>query len=337
MTIVRALGTLLIASALSGCEYLPHIVIDNQHRSDAATAATIVSDAPTHGTAEIPDPAPRPPAQLVAIRPSHAPLAAPPTLSATLTAIKRANDRATRGSTPDGFVEATQFFDYVPGTVYQVITRVGSITSLSLQPGEKIKDYLGGDTARWDVTDSESGAGATLTKIIIIKPHRPDLKTNLAIMTDRRIYDIELVSTQSDAYNVRVIWSYPQDQLRARQHHADEAARLEDQTIATAIPLDHVNFNYAITTVAGSAPRWLPARAFDDGAKTYIQFPPDLGTIEAPPLFVIGADQKADIVTYRPRGNFYVVDRLFDVAELRLGTSSQTIVRIERKDRVAAQ
>jgi type IV secretion system protein TrbG len=36
------------------------------------------------------------------------------------------------------------------------------------------------------------------------------------------------------------------------------------------------------------------------------------------------------LVNYRMRGDYYVVDRLFDAAELRLGEKHQDIVRITR-------
>jgi type IV secretion system protein VirB9 len=38
-----------------------------------------------------------------------------------------------------------------------------------------------------------------------------------------------------------------------------------------------------------------------------------------PPLFVVGPDGGNQLVNYRVRGIYYVVDRLFAVAELRLG------------------
>ena len=58
---------------------------------------------------------------------------------------------------------------------------------------------------------------------------------------------------------------------------------------------------------------------------------------EAPPLFVIGPSGDAELVNYRVRGRFYIIDRLFDVAELRLGTKKQQIVRIERVAEGAAR
>ena len=64
--------------------------------------------------------------------------------------------------------------------------------------------------------------------------------------------------------------------------------------------------------------------------KTYVEFPASLGVGEAPPLFVLGADGKAELVNYRQRDRFYVVDRIFDAAELRLGLKKSQVVRIDR-------
>ena len=73
-----------------------------------------------------------------------------------------------------------------------------------------------------------------------------------------------------------------------------------------------------------------PIRVFDDGLKTYIQFPTNMAATEAPPLFLIGADKQVQLVNYRYLGGYYIVDRLIDVAELRLGEKNQTVVRITR-------
>jgi type IV secretion system protein TrbG len=53
-----------------------------------------------------------------------------------------------------------------------------------------------------------------------------------------------------------------------------------------------------------------------------------------PPLFVIGAQGDGQLVNYRFRAPYYVVDRLFGAAELRLGTDKTQVVRIQRTDGV---
>lgn len=67
-----------------------------------------------------------------------------------------------------------------------------------------------------------------------------------------------------------------------------------------------------------------------DGRQTFVEFPTSIAVGEAPPLLVIGATGEAELVNYRMRGRFYVVDRIFDRAELRLGTGKQQVVRIDR-------
>ncbi len=52
-----------------------------------------------------------------------------------------------------------------------------------------------------------------------------------------------------------------------------------------------------------------------------------------PPLLVIGQSGNSELVNYRARQNYYVVDRLFAAAELRLGDKdTRRRVRIVRTD-----
>ena len=120
-------------------------------------------------------------------------------------------------------------------------------------------------------------------------------------------------------------WNYPQDQLMALRHA--EAAAAAAAPVATGLNIDQLHFNYAIS---GDEPPWRPLRAFDDGRQTFIEFPASIAVGEAPPLFLVGAKGEAQLVNYRMRGRYYVVDRLFDVAELRLGTGHQQTVRVSR-------
>jgi type IV secretion system protein VirB9 len=84
--------------------------------------------------------------------------------------------------------------------------------------------------------------------------------------------------------------------------------------------------------VTGDNPPWKPVRAFDDGSKVYIEFPSRIDQGEAPPLFVVGPNGDNQLVNYRVRDNYYIVDRLFAAAELRLGEKRQQVVRITRTD-----
>jgi P-type conjugative transfer protein TrbG len=165
--------------------------------------------------------------------------------------------------------------------------------------------------------------------LVLVKPTRSGLKTNLVITTSRRTYLLELTSTEK-AWMASVSWDYPKDRMLALQRQSQAA-----QTAApvdTGLALEKIRFRYA---VSGSNPPWKPQRAFDDGGKVYIQFPPGIAQGELPPLFVIGAQGDGQLVNYRFRSPYYIVDRLLGAAELRLGGDGGDVVRIERTDGVA--
>ena len=121
-----------------------------------------------------------------------------------------------------------------------------------------------------------------------------------------------------------ISWTYPQDSLIAVRSTA--VAALEP-VVAPEVAVEALNFDYRID---GDKVSWRPVRVFDDGHQTFIEFPANLGDGEAPPLFVTGSGGKSELVNYRLKGHYYVVDRLFSAAELRLGGKHQQVVRILR-------
>ena len=233
---------------------------------------------------------------------------------------------ATRAATeePTGFVNASSVYPYAEGSVYHVYTAPGRITDIALQPGETLGAVAAGDTVRWIIGDTASGAGETRRSHVLVKPSIVGLSTNLVITTDRHVYHLSLTSTARTALTA-LSWTYPQDQLIALQKRAEaiEAAA----PVASGLAIDQLHFGYSVT---GDKPDWRPLRAFDDGRQTFIEFPAQIATGVAPPLFMVGTNGAAELVNYRMRGHFYVVDRLFDVAELRFGLKRQQIVRITR-------
>ena len=236
-----------------------------------------------------------------------------------------ANRAALREPQQSRFVNAVQVYAWTEGAVYRLYTALDQLSTISLQPGEQLVSVAAGDTARWVIGDTSSGSGPSRRTHILVKPSQTGLKTNLIITTDRRIY-LLLVSAGRGPAMTAMSWTYPQDELLALK--AQAAAKDAALPVAGDVAVDRLNFNYAIS---GDRPAWRPLRVFDDGAQVFVEFPPDLAAGEAPPLFVLGATGKAELVNYRLRGRYYVVDRLFWAAELRLGEKRQSIVRITRK------
>lgn len=245
--------------------------------------------------------------------------------------VEQANAEARVTPTPEGYVNAIQVWPYSEGALYQVYTSPARVTVIALQAGEDLVTVAAGDTVRWIVGDTTSGNGISRRVNVMVKPTRSGLKTNLVITTNRRTYLVELASTQ-DAWMASVSWDYPKDELLALQAQAQAADAAAP--IATGMSLENLRFRYAIT---GANPPWRPLRAFDDGQRVYIQFPVGIAQGELPPLFVIGPRGDGQLINYRYHAPYYIVDRLFGAAELRLGGDKAVVVRIERTDGIAAR
>jgi type IV secretion system protein VirB9 len=318
-SLLRALG----ASSLAIGVILAGDVLAQAQAPAVQRAGLTATGAPSAGAPAAAEPASR--AAAGRLHPRHYARA-----DASLHAVTVANSSSLSRPTTGAYVNATLYYDYEPGRLYTVNTSPRFLTAITLRPGEKLISKAAGDTVRWVLGETVEGAGATERVMVFVKPIRGDLRTNIILTTDQRTYLLEAVSRDGDSYTSVISWNYPQEEMR-EQLAARAAAR---QSVAAATSVESLNFGYRVEPVhARHGPRWQPLRVFDDGLKTYIQFPPNLAASEAPPLFLIGPHDQAQLVNYRLMGGYYVVDRLIDVAELRLGEKPQTVVRITRTGR----
>ncbi len=318
------------ASALSGCAALapksatPALVA----RPQMIAPPPVTAPAPRPILVVASEPVPNPPeptrrsaaAQQGAMR-------RPPAVESADAASRVARANAAARVQPSGsaYANATQVYAFEEGALFQVYASPGRITDIALQEGETLSGtgpVAAGDTVRWIIGDTESGAGASRRVHILVKPTRADLQTNLVINTNRRTYHLELRATPA-IYMASVAWRYPQDELRAA------AAENLERHAVPAVAVENLNFGYR---VSGDRVPWRPRRVFDDGRQTIIEFDSAVSQSELPPLFVGRSDgRSADLVNYRVVGQRMVVDRIFDRAELRFGDRrGHKRVRIEK-------
>ncbi len=193
---------------------------------------------------------------------------------------------------------------------------------IELQPGEKIagEPHLG-DSVRWNITPAVYGSGSGETNVIVLKPQESGLDTDLLIPTDRRAYYIRLVSKPTE-YIARTAFKYPEDDNADKWKKRVDDQRAKDREVEhrqvmmpAVVTAEALNFSY----IASGAASIRPVRIYDDGAKTYLRMPVTMRSREAPILLVIGADGTEEVTNYRVTDLTYVIDRLFDRAELRLG------------------
>jgi type IV secretion system protein VirB9 len=202
------------------------------------------------------------------------------------------------------------------------------LCDIELQPGERfVGEPMIGDQARWIVEPAAAGA----SQHVVVKPKYPDISTNLAIYTDRRVYHLELQSTKSD-YMPFVSFVYPEDrkakwlQLAARTGEAGKISASGDSRSGEyeiAAAPGSLHFNYRVKREGRWRVRrridWEPKRVFDDGEKTIIEMPRRVLSREMPILLVRDGDGKDKIVNFRVKGQHFVVDRIFTRAVLVKG------------------
>ena len=194
---------------------------------------------------------------------------------------------------------------------------------------------------------------ATVEQHVVLKPLAPNVATNMAIYTDRRVYHIELQSatTSESDYMPFVSFSYPDDQrlkwMALVQQQQVALPRTDNsQTVSRSeghgltIDASRLNYRYDIDVEGWfgrkrRAKQWAPRKVFDDGRRTFIQLPEYVRHRELPMLVVRDGAGKDSIVntSFEPDQLILVVDRLFDAGVLVLGAGrNQERVAIHRED-----
>lgn len=207
-------------------------------------------------------------------------------------------------------------FPYQTNNIYQIYLQEGYITDIRLEQGESIKYVGGGDTTRWIIDTSTTGSNFNKVSHVFIKPVQRGISTNIVINTDRRVYQLTLISGNN--YNPMVSWLYPKSEKEVFSQK-----KIKDYSTINA---GNLNFEYKISN---KDLKWAPAMVFNSDNKTYIKMKPDIVNSELPAFFVLDDENKMTLVSYRYLKGYIVVDRLFDKAVLLLGKKQ---VKIQRKE-----
>jgi type IV secretion system protein VirB9 len=242
---------------------------------------------------------------------------------------ERVTDDGTLAATAASSARSAIVFPYVPEALYEIYAAPDHMTTIELQPGEFLTTPNGkpkaADTVQWIADTTVAGEGASRRVIVLIKPTMSGIETNMLIPTNRHIYNFVLRSV-SRAYMPVVDFDYPPEDTPTSQPTTPQGPVVDAhaETIAAATP-DGMRFNYRIK---GARVVWSPIRVFDDGSKTYLQMSPEMHSWEAPALFVMEDKKTPLLVNYRVKGDYYIVDRLFDHAQLRIG--AKQVVNVYR-------
>lgn len=193
---------------------------------------------------------------------------------------------------------------YSPNEVYQFIGHYGYASAIIFSDDEKVLTVSIGDSVAWQVNPAGNR--------IFLKPVDQNALTNMTVLTDKHSYLFELhaeetkdIRDKNMVFEMRFV--YPQsdsDSLAVNQMEA-----LPDLERDGA----KMNFRY---TIRGSTVIE-PIRIFDDGEFTYFEFRDK--NAEIPAFFRVDSANNEELINFRKRGNYIVVERVASRFTLRRG------------------
>ncbi|MBO2558943.1 P-type conjugative transfer protein TrbG [Shewanella algae] len=203
---------------------------------------------------------------------------------------------------------------------------------IELEPGEIVpKSGLAiGDQVRWKVMPTVVGAGEQKKTALIVKPVVPDVETSMTVATTRRVYQIKLLSHESE-WMPYVSFMYPEEVSAAWS--AYQAAVKEEHRVNVlpgGLSVPELDFNYL---VKGKGP-FKPLRVYNDGVKTIIEMPLEVERTRLPTVLVVNGSQQ-ELVNYRYKNSYvdgtrringrFIVDQISKELILVSGVGSDQI------------
>lgn len=224
---------------------------------------------------------------------------------------------------------------YPYGEVVPVITcRPLRMTDVALEPGEEIMGIHAGDTVRWQFSPSQSMKNGMAVAHIVVKPNQPGISTNLLVHTNKRTYNLDFTASDKAEYLRGVAFSYGDSNNLSylfvngnAGSSSKQDKKLEDELQETMGDVDFNGLYTQYTILNNSKVDWAPEAVFDDGNKTYLRMP---FRFSETPAFYISLDRRETMTNFRVKGRYYIVDRLFDKAYLKIGRKRVVLVRKDK-------
>lgn len=212
---------------------------------------------------------------------------------------------------------------------YPVFTALYSITDIVLGEGEHLVDNPKcGDPEMFNIELGISGAAHNLRNHIYIKPYDSGQETDLILNTNKRTYYIVLKSYKR-TYMKSVSWKYLEEENKRQNNQF----QMVQNSFKINGDISNFYFGYKINHLSIDKPVWTPSIIFDDGIRTYIFFPSGKRMAYAPVYVARDEENEPIVVNYRIVGNYYIIDRVVNRADLVLDVDSKNIITITRETR----
>jgi type IV secretion system protein VirB9 len=210
---------------------------------------------------------------------------------------------------------------YDPGEVVRIEGKPTVQATIRFAEDEHIENVAIGDSTAWQVTPNKRA------NLLFVKPLTERATTNMTVVTDRHTYLFDLVASPAAKNPLYVLaFTYPEEPEEVQQAGADGTV-LEGPT---AVELAAASDPYAVLDPAALNFAWstkgdrnlLPARIYDDGAATFLTWPP--GT-PMPAILIRDHEGTEGPVNFAVRGDVIVVDGVPHEIVLRSGEDAATL------------
>lgn len=190
---------------------------------------------------------------------------------------------------------------YSADRVVQVSGHEGFETSIVFKDDEKIENVAVGDSLAWQVTPNKRA------NVLFLKPILPNARTNMTVVTDKRIYMFDLVPStaiRATLYNLR--FQYPGDPTPVP---AQVLVKADPPPLP---PPQAMNFSWSMK----GEKKLFPAHICDDGKSIYLNWEK---SAPIPAILAAAADGTEGPVDYTIKDNTMIISTETKTLILRSG------------------
>ena len=244
---------------------------------------------------------------------------APVSTKASRTAVSQAASRHTMRPSAKDFHGVKVQYPWIEDKLWAIEVEPHKPVHLLFDLVDGWLEWSGMDTGEkgwWEVKEKKTGTPPHEQGHLLVTAKEAGKRGEMTVLTGRGAIYLSFHSIE-DGGMTAVSWKHP-----------------PAPPITTARNGAGVFYTGYQRSTIGHAPLWTPDGIWDSGeddGRTLIHFPKALKSMEAPLLWVIARDGAKHLVNYRVKGQWYIVDQLFERGELRVGPGDDAeVIIIER-------
>lgn len=211
--------------------------------------------------------------------------------------------------TSRGVDSRIQDINYNPNDVVKIYAKAGVATHIILNNDETYQTHAFGDSDAWLFTN--------VGNHIFIKPKAVNGSTNLAIVTDRRVYNFYVQYSKKDTFQVK--FTYPEE---IAERNRQKEAEIKLASFKTRFDGKRINLAYKMRGSSVVA----PINIWDDGTFTYFKFG---NNTDLPAIYALDKDNEESLynrTVFGQTNNVVMVHGISPKWRLRIGAYALDVV-----------